>query len=210
VTLGLLSKEPYGAPPNTIPVRAKDDLVYNVQEDLNDHEKAAEIMSELHQRWMRLMKFIKRKYGAAIEGGEDTVWGKKCPGRVRRARNFLMRFNPDVIYETDPNNPQGDTSFVISKGRVISLCIRKGNDPSKFEDINTLLFVTIHELGHIVADTMQHESEFWTTFRWLLEEANEAGLIELIDYRKFPRSYCHAPIRWSPVFDPSVKPVCET
>ncbi len=209
ISLGILSKEPYGAPANTIPVRGPDDIVYNVQEDLDDHEQAAAIMSELNQRWMRLMKFVKRKYGAAIEGGAETVWGKKCPGRMRRARNFLMRFNPDVIYETDPSNPNGDTSFVISKGKVISLCIRKGNDPSKFEDINTLVFVTIHEIAHIVADTMQHEPEFWTTFKWLLEEANEAGLIELIDYRKYPRSYCHVPIRWSPYYDPSVKPICE-
>lgn len=209
ITLGLISKEPYGAPPNTIPVRGPDDLVYNVQEDLDDHEQAAAIMSELNQRLLRLMKFIKRKYGAAIDGGEETVWGKRCPGRVRRAKRFLEKFNPDVIYETDPNNPNGDSSFVISKGKVISLCIRKGNDPSKFEDINTLLFVVGHEYSHILADSWQHEPEFWTTFKWLLEEANEAGIMELVDYRKTPRTYCSKPIRWSPAFDSSVKPICE-
>jgi hypothetical protein len=209
ISLGILSKEPYGAPANTIPVRAKDDLVYYVQEDLDDHEQAAAIMSELNQRMLRLMKFIKRKYGAAIEGGEETVWGKKCPGRVRRAKNFLERFNPDVIYETNPNNPNGDTSFVISKGKVISLCIRKGNDPSKFEDINMLVFVVCHEYSHIIADVWQHEHEFWMTMKWILEEAEEAGIIEIIDYAKHPRAYCSVPVRYQPARDPKLKTVCE-
>jgi hypothetical protein len=209
ISLGLLSKEPYGAPPNTIPVRGPDDLTYWIQEDLNDHEKAAAIMAELHQRLLRLMKFIKRKYGVAIEGGEDTVWGKRCPERVRQAREFLVRFNPDVIYETNPDNPNGDTSFVISKGLVMSLCLRKRNDPTQFHDINLLMFTLVHEASHILSPTYQHEREFWSTMKWMLKEAEEAGVIKLIDYSKHPTQFCGVPVRFSPAFDSKIPMPCE-
>jgi hypothetical protein len=209
ISLGILSKEPYGAPPNTIPVRGPDDLTYWIQEDLNDHEKAAAIMAELHQRLLRLMKFIKRKYGVAIEGGEDTVWGKRCPERVRQAREFLVRFNPDVIYETNPDNPNGDTSFVISKGLVMSLCLRKRNDPTQFHDINLLMFTLVHEASHILAPTYQHEPQFWSTMKWMLKEAEEAGVIKLIDYSKHPTQFCGVPVRFSPAFDSKIPMPCE-
>lgn len=209
LTLGVLSKEPYGAPPNTIPVRGPDDIVYYVQEDLDDHEQAAAIIAELNQRLLRLMKFIKRKYGAAIEGGEETVWGKRCPERVRQAREFLLRFNPDAIYETNPDNPNEDSSFVISKGKLMALCIRKRNDPTRFEDMNMLTFVLIHEASHILAPVAQHEPSFWRTMKFVLEEAVEAGIYKPIDYRKTPHVYCGKPVRWSPLYDDGVPAVCE-
>jgi hypothetical protein len=46
-----------------------------------------------------------------------------------------------------------------------------------------------------------HKQEFWENFKFLLQNAKEAGIYEPIDYKKNPTQYCSMPINDNPYFD---------
>jgi hypothetical protein len=75
------------------------------------------------------------------------------------------------------------------------------NGEKKLIDINTLTFVALHELGHLMTESIGHEREFWVNFRYLIKKANQLGIYEPVDYSKSPQSYCGMEITDSPLYD---------
>jgi predicted metal-dependent hydrolase len=63
------------------------------------------------------------------------------------------------------------------------------------------MFVAIHELSHVMTKSIGHKSEFWENFKFLLENAKEAGLHQPVDYKKGPKEYCGMTISDSPYYD---------
>ena len=53
------------------------------------------------------------------------------------------------------------TSYSLNKGEKIALCIRKKGEAKEFIEDNTIMFVAIHELAHIMTESVGHEPEFW-------------------------------------------------
>jgi len=45
-----------------------------------------------------------------------------------------------------------------------------------------MLFVAIHELGHLMTKSIGHNTEFWDNMRFLLKEAISANLYTKEDY----------------------------
>merc|ERR1711965_320083 len=41
-------------------------------------------------------------------------------------------------------------AYVLNKGDQLRMCVRKRNDPTKLEDSNTMVFVLLHELAHLM------------------------------------------------------------
>ena len=68
-------------------------------------------------------------------------------------------------------------------------------------DINTLTFVALHELSHIMTESIGHKQEFWQNFKYLLQNAKEAGIYDPIDYKKNPKDYCGMKINDNPYYD---------
>lgn len=98
------------------------------------------------------------------------------------------RFNPDNI--TEGNNDKNVTSYSINKGEQIVLCLRSRDKKRKLVDINTIMFVVIHELGHVCTKSVGHTDEFWDNFKWLLEHAVNIGIYQYEDYDNEPVKYC--------------------
>jgi predicted metal-dependent hydrolase len=71
----------------------------------------------------------------------------------------------------------------------------------KLIDINTLTFVALHELSHIMTESIGHKQEFWQNFKYLLENAKEAGIYDPIDYKNNPKEYCGMTINDSPYYN---------
>ena len=67
-----------------------------------------------------------------------------------------------------------------------------------FEDDNTIMFVIIHELAHIMTTSIGHTKEFWDNMKYLLEEANKLGLYKIIDYSNNNIEYCGMYIKSTP------------
>jgi len=125
--------------------------------------------------------------------------GKKSPDEPNVQR-LVKGFNPKKIVETLPTSEY--TAYSENKGEKLAFCLnveKKDND--HLIDENTLMFVAIHELAHIATKSIGHKSEFWENFKFLLENAKEAGLHNPVDYKDTPQKYCGMKIHDIPYYD---------
>jgi len=125
--------------------------------------------------------------------------GKKSPDEPNVQR-LVKGFNPKKIVETLPTSEY--TAYSENKGEKLAFCLnveKKDND--HLIDENTLMFVAIHELAHIATKSIGHKSEFWENFKFLLENAKEAGLHNPVDYKDTPQKYCGMKIHDNPYYD---------
>ena len=70
----------------------------------------------------------------------------------------------------------------------------------KLIDINTLTFVALHELTHLMTTSIGQKKEFWDNFKFMLENATEDGIYDAVDYAKSPSEYCGLTIDSNPLF----------
>jgi len=116
-----------------------------------------------------------------------------------RTKRLVEGFNPTKICETLPTSEL--TAYSENKGEKIAFCLNKKKNGTKLIDINTLTFVALHEMSHIATKSVGHGQEFWENFRWMLENAKEAGIYSPIDYKKYPEEYCGMTINDNPYYD---------
>lgn len=79
----------------------------------------------------------------------------------------------------------------------IDVCIR--NEEGLLENPMTAFHVIAHELSHICTDSVGHTPEFWENMRWLLKEAEAAGLYTYENFEASPKTYCGSLIDSSPL-----------
>ena len=120
--------------------------------NLPDKNKAADLLSLIRQRLITLTEYLRRVY----------------PNDPRTQR-LLEKFNPDKLSEGGPNGLY--TSYSVNKGEKIVFCIRQRDQQEKLLDINTMIFVAIHELAHIMTQSVGHTPEFWNNMKFLLQVA---------------------------------------
>ena len=125
--------------------------------------------------------------------------GEKYPDQ-ENAQRLVNGFNPQQFMETLPTSEY--TAYSENKGEKLAFCLnieKENND--KLIDENTLMFVAIHELSHIMTKSIGHKSEFWDNFKFLLKEAKDAGIHNPVDYKKSPQEYCGMKIHDNPYYD---------
>jgi hypothetical protein len=80
--------------------------------------------------------------------------GKNHPDN-EDVQRLVQKFNPQVISETLPTSEH--TAYSENKGEKIAFCLNKRkNDETQLIDLNTLTFVAIHELSHIMTKSEGH------------------------------------------------------
>jgi predicted metal-dependent hydrolase len=153
-------------------VKADDGNEYRVQ-IAEDNKESANLLSDAITRVKTLLDHLKKSESQDI-----------------RTKTLLSRFNPENITENDPQEMKnGVTSYTVNKGEKIVVCLRQRNN--NFVEINTLMYVIIHELAHICDLTSeQHDEKFWNNFEWLLEHAVNIGIYNYVDYSKDQEPYC--------------------
>ena len=116
-----------------------------------------------------------------------------------RTKRLVKGFNPKKINETLPTSEL--TAYSENKGEKLAFCLNQSKNNSKLIDINTLTFVSLHELSHIATESVGHKQEFWENFKWILQNAKEAGIYSPVDYKKYPQEYCGMTINDNPYYD---------
>jgi predicted metal-dependent hydrolase len=125
--------------------------------------------------------------------------GQRYPDRDNVNR-MVKNFNPTTIKETLPTSEY--TAYSENKGEKLAFCLnKKKSNNDNLIDSNTLTFVAIHELGHIMTESVGHTEEFWNNFKFLLENAVELKLYTPVDYKKEPENYCGMDITDNPYYD---------
>ena len=124
--------------------------------------------------------------------------GQRYPDR-ENVQKLVKNFNPTTIKETLPTSEY--TAYSENKGEKIAFCLDKKKNGNELIDENTLTFVAIHELAHIMTISEGHKQEFWQNFKFLLEQAKAANIYNPVDYKKNPEPYCGMDITDNPYYD---------
>ena len=113
-----------------------------------------------------------------------------------KVRRLVKKYRPSKISESLPNTNY--TSYSVNKGEKIVFCIRS-KKTHKLVGINTMMFVAIHELAHVMTKSVGHTEEFWDNMKYLLKKGIKIGVYKAIDYKKNPVPYCGTEITDSPL-----------
>lgn len=102
---------------------------------------------------------------------------------LNKVRDNFSILNPE--YARIPLQ-KGDSAFTENK-RMITLCLA---DPTtkQYYDMNTIMYVALHELAHVVSKTHGHNGEFKDNFAELLKQASVAGIYDPV--KPIPLTYC--------------------
>ena len=154
---------------------------YCVRERKNMKE-ASNLLAKTTVKMKKLVEYVDHKY----------------PDKPN-IRRLVKKFNPKKIVETLPTSEY--TAYSENKGEKIAFCLnKKKENNNNLIDENTLMFVAIHEMSHIATESIGHNKEFWNNFKFLLKEAKEAGLYNVVDYSINNQEYCGMTINDNPYF----------
>jgi len=165
----------------TCVIAHKDGKTYCVR-DTKNRQKSAELMAEVVSRLNELVEYLKQNHSS------DP-----------RVQLLAKNYNPGKIVETLPTSKF--TAYSEDKGKKLAFCLRREKNGVELIDINTLTFVALHELGHLMTASVGHETEFWENFKYLLKKANDIGIYEPVDYAKQNENYCGMQITDNPYYD---------
>lgn len=156
--------------------------------DRNDKQLAANSLARLTYTLERLMNACKNDVNFMKEHGSKY--------------NFMKQnWRPNNIQESDPDS--NTTSYSLNKGQTLVFCIRQKDNQGSFVDDNTLAFVGIHELAHLMTMEIGHTPLFWSNMEALLEVAVAHRLYRPENYEASPKKYCGIEITSSPLKDTS-------
>lgn len=113
-------------------------------------------------------------------------------------KRLAANFNPDKITETLPNSEL--TAYSENKSKM-AFCLTEKKEESTMIDENTLMFVAIHEMGHLATKSVGHKSEFWANFEWLLNKAVKIGIYSPQNYAEEPVEFCGMRVTDNPLYD---------
>jgi hypothetical protein len=150
--------------------------------DRTQVNKAADLLAKTTEKCKELVNYVGKKYP------EDPD-----------VKRLIEGFNPMRISETLPTSEL--TAYSENKGEKLAFCLSKSKNSETLIDINTLTFVALHELAHIMTKSVGHKQDFWKNFKFLLENAKAANIYQPVDYKKNPQGYCGMTITDNPYYD---------
>jgi hypothetical protein len=166
--------------------KPRDCESYYVHREHSDQKEAAKILEEVTNRSKSLISHLVGKYGGSnyyggvdpdknnridviggteLYRGDDVMEGLHStltPEYVQeRVTQLMNNYDSDKIYEISPLNKEGNTSYTEDKARLV-LCLREKEKNMDGEhdlhDINTIMFVVLHELSHMMNREWGHPS----------------------------------------------------
>jgi len=169
-------------PKNIVEVKSRvDGKTYRVQ-NLPDKQEAADRISSLRTNLEKFMNHYKTDPSAMADP---------------RIKIMVSRFNPNNFTENDLD--VDTTSYSENKGEKIVVCIRDKAPPYRFVEENTVMFVLLHEMAHLMSTTIGHTPEFWANFKRILHDAVQCGIYTPVNYARTPTPYCGMTITDSPI-----------
>ena len=162
-------------------IASKDGNRYCVRER-EKLELAADLLATVTDKCKKMVAYMKEKHP------DDP-----------RVKRLVEGFNPKRISETLPTSEL--TAYSENKGEKIAFCLNTTKDGNRLIDINTLTFVALHELSHIMTESIGHKQDFWQNFKFLLINAKEANIYQPVDYKSKPQEYCGMTINDNPYYD---------
>jgi len=151
--------------------------------DRNKLELAADRLAHVNNNLNKLVNHLSKKYPT-----KENV------------QRLVNGYNPKKIYETLPTSEF--TAYSENKGEKLAFCLdTEKNSKGRLIDMNTLMYVALHEVSHIATKSIGHNDEFWNNFKFMITEAKEINIYNPVDYKKEPARYCGMNISDNPYYD---------
>ena len=151
--------------------------------DRNKLDLAADRLAHVNNNLNKLVNHLSKKYP------ENT-----------NVQRLINGYNPKKIYETLPTSEF--TAYSENKGEKLAFCLdTEKNSKGRLIDMNTLMYVALHEVSHIATKSVGHTDEFWSNFKFMITEAKAINIYNPIDYKKDPARYCGMNITDNPYYD---------
>ena len=176
-----------------------DNSDYLVVKSYNDKQQAANLMAEINQFTIKFIKTLKDTY--LVDYNPKTMSLSEYNKGQEITKTLLKKYKSESLQENLSDSPD-KTSYTSNKGEVISLCLReKVTGRDEFHDLDTLKFVLLHELSHIITPELNHSVLFWSNFRFVLDFCDKYSLYRSPDYDKNGINYCGMAVNYTPVND---------
>lgn len=181
------------------------DNLYKVYDKYPNKREAAKILDMINFNLIDVIKHINNKYNKQTIHSFTHLSKEDKTYLLNSITRMKANYRPINVRENIPVDKNDDTSYTINKGAVFALCLRFADARTRFHDLNTIMFVALHELSHLFSKTYGHDKQFWTAFKFILQNAVEIGLYIPIDYRKKKVPYCGIEITYNPLNDHTLK-----
>ena len=166
---------------NTIHVHSRvNGRPYKVRkhEDFDTQQNAADYLAEVSGRVDNLVKYMMQ-----YQLPNEEV-----------AHRLANRWEGCTLRET--HSGEDSAAYTINKGDEMRLCIRK--DENTLENINTSMFVVLHELAHVMSISYGHNEEFRNNFSFIVHLASALGYYKPEEFGSEPVDYCGTEINTTP------------
>ena len=110
-------------------------------------------------------------------------------GKYKKYTNLLKK-NMGYIEIRESSSDSKFTSYTVNKGEELVVCIRSRNRKNELHDINTLMYVVIHEMAHMACPEIGHTKLFYEINKYLLNCAIKINLYQHVNYSSSPIEYC--------------------
>ena len=155
--------------------------------NLPDKQKAADLLNNIHINLVKIIEYCSNennKENYTEQNKEDI-------------KRLVQNYRNGNLSESNPGNKF--TSYSINKGEKIVFCIRSKDGLDTLVDLNTMMFVAIHELAHLMTKSIGHNEEFWENMKFLLRVGLKIGVYEKQAFSINPVSYCGIEITDTPL-----------
>lgn len=142
--------------------------------NLPDKESSANTLAAIKENIVKLINYLKEN-------------SNKFPKKLSYIKDLVKRTKVINIMET----PKDDkfTSYTVNKGEKIVFCLRH-KTINTIHDMNTLMYVVIHELAHVGCPEFGHTPLFKKIFKFLLKQSVKIGIYIPVNYTVLPQNYC--------------------
>ena len=182
----------------------KEYLVRN----LPDKQEAADLLGNMNLRFDKIIAFLKKEdlfrvWSKYVKKDETLIEDKLADAGKEEFKKFesdihrlLKNYNSDALSENTPDSAY--TSYSENKGQKVVFCMRS-KPGDVLMDLNTMMFVGIHELAHLMSKSIGHNQEFWDNFRILLRISIGISQYKCQNFYTESKDYCGTKITDTPL-----------
>ena len=145
--------------------------------DLVDKKDSADLLANINKNIKTLNDYLLKNK-------------EKYPNYIKYIEQLNEKLKNTKIQESTDNGVY--TSYSVNKGEQIIFCLRsrKKGSEGKLHDLNLLMYVVIHEMGHVACPEFGHTDLFKDIFAFLATEAVKLKIYEKIDFNEKNQEYC--------------------
>ena len=186
-----------------ISVQSTLDKQYYLVRKLPDRVQAANRLSYIRQSLAKVVNIIKTSeptvlYNKYVKGDSKLENNMNYDLFLKSYKQLIKKYKNKASIFSESTPDAEYTSYSVNKGEELVFCLRLKKEGDRLVPKNTILFVALHELSHLMTLTLGHGQDFWDNFRFILKVAIEHNIYKSVDFNTNPVAYCGIKITDAP------------